>query len=63
VCTLQTVDRRKAETIMHRTLEQYATERRNEWFKIDIDKVKDYFHHYDDAVVNTWGMTEKGVIL
>ena len=63
VCTIQTVDRRKAETIMHRTLEQYATERRNEWFKMDIDKVKEMFYHYDDAVVNTWGMTEKGEIL
>ena len=48
---------------MHRTLEQYASERLNEWFKIDLDKVKEMFYHYDDAVVNTWGMTEKGVIL
>ena len=48
---------------MHRTLEQYASERRNEWFKIDLDKVREMFYHYDDVVVNTWGMTEKGVIL
>ena len=63
VCTFETSNRRKAETIMHRTLEQYASERRNEWFKIDLDKVREMFYHYDDAVVNTWGMTEKGVIL
>jgi hypothetical protein len=52
VCTFETKDKRKAETLMHRTLEQYADERRNEWFKIDIDKVKDMFYHYDDSVVN-----------
>ena len=63
VCTFETSNRRKAETIMHRTLEQYASERLNEWFKNDLDKVKEMFYHYDDAVVNTWGMTEKGVIL
>ena len=48
VCTLESKNRRKAETLMHRTLEQYADERRNEWFKIDIDKVKEMFYHFDD---------------
>ena len=52
VCTIESKNRRRAETLMHRTLEQYADERRNEWFKIDIDKVKEMFYHFDDNNIN-----------
>lgn len=51
VCTVGSKNRRKAETLMHRTLEQYASERRNEWFKMDAAKVKEMFDHYNDAVI------------
>jgi hypothetical protein len=37
---------------MHRTVEQYAEERRGEWFKIGVDKIVELFNLYDDQYIN-----------
>ena len=47
VCTIQTDNKRKTENLMHKTVQKLADERRNEWFKISIDTVKELFYKYE----------------
>jgi|TARA_A100001015_G_C14709471_1_gene601492 hypothetical protein len=52
VTTIESSNRHKAERLMHRTVEQYAEERRGEWFKIGVDKIVELFNLYDDQYIN-----------